>query len=314
MKSITSTFHRLLLGWLVFASTLLGNRVQAAEAAQKFATPELAVTALADAVNNTNHAALRKLFGSPIDELINPDRVQAANDFAAFSAALSATNYLDHESDHRCVLELGTNQWPFPVPLVQTNGQWSFDTAAGLDELINRRIGRNELDTLNTVRAYVDAQREYATVDHNGNGVLKYAQRLVSTPGTKDGLYWPPDVDGELSPLGPLVASAQEEGYGKHLAETNAAPQPFHGYFFKILTRQGKNPPGGKYDYIINGNMIAGFALVAWPAQYGDTGIMTFLVNQQGRVYQKDLGPKTAKLAADMKEYNPDSSWRLSPD
>jgi hypothetical protein len=315
MKSISLALHRVLLGWLVFATPLLFHRVLAADkGGQTFATPELAVAALAEAVNATNHAALRKLFGAATENLINPDGVQAANDFAAFSKALSETNHLERESGHRCVLELGTNQWPFPVPLVENNGQWFFDTAAGKEELINRRIGRNELDTLKTVRAYVEAQREYASVDHDSSGVLKYAQRLVSSPGSKDGLYWPPDLDGDISPLGPLVAAAQEEGYGKHLAVTNAVPEPFHGYFYKILTRQGKNAPGGKYNYIINGNMIAGFALVAWPAQSGDTGMMTFIVNQQGRVYQKDLGPKTAKLAADMKEYDPDSSWKVSPD
>ena len=148
--------------------------------------------------------------------------------------------------------------------------------------------------------------------DRDGDEVLEYAQKFSSTPGTKDGLYWPPDLDGEISPLGPLVAQAQEQGYGRKPGRRAPRPQPFHGYFFKILTRQGKSAPGGKYDYVINGNMIGGFALVAWPAEYGETGIMTFIVNQQGRVYQKDLGPKTAKVAAAMKAYDPDKTWTLS--
>jgi len=177
--------------------------------------------------------------------------------------------------------------------------------------LLTRRIGRDELNTLETVRAYVDAQREYASRDRNGSQVLQYAQKFASTSGKKDGLYWPEELDGEISPLGPLVADAHEEGYSK---KGKVGPIPYHGYYFKILTRQGSNAPGGRYNYIINGNMIAGFALVAWPAQYGESGIMTFIVNQQGRVYQKDLGPRTGKLATAMKEYDPDSTWRLSPD
>ena len=144
--------------------------------------------------------------------------------------------------------------------------------------------------------------------------MLEFAQKIVSTPGTKDGLYWPPDLDGEISPLGPLAAQAQDEGYGARPIAEGTAPEPFHGYFFKVLTRQAKSAPGGKYDYIINGNMIGGFALVAWPAEYGETGIMTFIVNQQGRIYQKDLRSKTAKTAADMKAYDPDKTWTISRD
>jgi hypothetical protein len=162
------------------------------------------------------------------------------------------------------------------------------------------------------MRGYVDAQREYASVDRDGHEVLKYAQKLRSTPGKHDGLYWPPE-DGEVSPLGPMFAAAQGQGYD--LARTSsAAPAPFQGYYYKILTEQDKHAPGGKYNYIINGNMIAGFALVAWPADYGDTGIMTFIVNQQGKVYQKDLGEKTDNIARSMKAYDPDPSWKLSKD
>ena len=163
------------------------------------------------------------------------------------------------------------------------------------------------------MRAYVAAQREYAEQDRDGDEVLEYAQKFMSAPGAKDGLYWPPDYDAEISPLGPLVGEAQSEGYMAR-SQGEDAPEPFHGYFFKILTRQGQHAPGGKYNYIINGNMIGGFALVAWPADYGNSGIMTFIVNQQGRVYQKDLGPKTAKIAAKMKAYDPDETWSVSPD
>jgi hypothetical protein len=161
----------------------------------------------------------------------------------------------------------------------------------------------------------VDAQREYASEDRDGSGVLKYAQRLVSSPGKHNGLYWPPDSDSDLSPLGPLFAFAQAEGYTAELREEDEAERgPFHGYYFKILTRQGKHAPGGKYNYVINGNMIVGFALIAWPAEYGDSGIMTFIVNQQGRVYQKDLGTKTSKIARKMAAYDPDASWKACED
>ena len=257
---------------------------------------------------------LRAIFGPAAADLQNPDRVQATNEFNAFTAALNATNRLVHESDTKCVLEVGTNSWPFPVPIVKKDGRWFFDTEAGKEEILSRRIGKNELAMLGVMRAYVDAQREYASRDRNGDEVLEYAQRIASTPGTKDGLYWPPDLDGEISPLGPLVADAQERGIQHGSKGQETTRQPFHGYFFKILTRQGKHAPGGKYDYIINGHMIGGFALVAWPAEYGESGIMTFIVNQQGRVYQKDLGPKTGKLAPAMKVYDPDPSWTVSPD
>jgi hypothetical protein len=256
---------------------------------------------------------MRALFGTEVEQLQNPDQVQATNELATFHAALMATNRLVRVSDTNIVIEMGNDSWPFPIPLVKERAGWHFDTEAGVEELINRRVGRNELDVLKSMRAYVDAQREYAREDHDGDGVLEYAQRLNSSPGKTDGLYWPTELNGEESPLGPLVAEAQGEGYsfaGK--AEANPEPQPFHGYYFKILTRQGTHSPGGKYDYVINGNMIGGFAMVAWPAEYGDTGVMTFIVNQQGRVYQKDLGSQTSKLAQKMTEYDPDPTWRVS--
>jgi hypothetical protein len=298
----------LLLGFL--SASALG----AEGTARSFATPQEAVTALDQAVNTTNRAAFTALFGPESEHLANPDTVQGAQELTAFSAAFNATNRLVRESDTRTVLEVGTNAWPFPIPLVKTTNGWRFDTAAGTEELLNRRIGRNELEVLSVMRAYVDAQREYASKDRDGDEVLEYAQQIASSPGQTDGLYWPPKLNGETSPLGPLVAQAQSEGYFGSSSPANAGPQPFHGYFFKILTRQGKHAPGGKYDYIINGNMIGGFALIAWPARYGDTGIMTFIVNQQGRVYQKDLGERTAKIVQKMRAYDPDPSWRLSED
>ena len=287
--------------------------LSAADIGKAFSTPEEAVAALSAAVSAKDGDALQGIFGPAVADIKNPDRVQATNEFASFASALDATNRLVRESDAECVLEVGKDSWPFPIPLVKRDGRWFFDTAAGKEEILNRRIGQNEIATLEVVRAYVDAQREYASRDRDGDEVLEYAQRFVSSSGTKDGLYWAPDLDGEISPLGPLVANAESEGYELEPGKGPAAREPYHGYHFKILTRQGKHAPGGKYNYVINGNMIGGFALAAWPAEYGRSGIMTFIVNQQGRVYQKDLGPKTGKLAPAMKQYDPDATWQLSP-
>jgi hypothetical protein len=286
----------------------------AVERGELFATPEDAVAALKGAVASQDTADLRRIFGPEAEDIQNPDRVQATNDLAEFADALNTKSRIVRESDTKYVVEAGTNSWPFPVPIVQTNGGWYFDTAAGKDEILNRRIGKNELEVLDTMRAYVDAQREYAGQYRNGNDVLEYAQKLASTPGKQDGLYWPPDLDGQMSPLGPLVADAQTEGYKVKAQGQETTRAPFHGYYFKILRRQGKDAPGGKYDYVINGHMIAGFGLVAWPADYGNSGIMTFIVNQQGRVYQRDLGPKTEKLAPAINAYDPGPGWSPSPD
>jgi hypothetical protein len=315
LTSLKRFFHSIVNPHLALALALGAPvAVRAADVGKTFATPEEAVSALVAAASAQDSNAFRVIFGPVGVEIQNPDRVQAANELTAFNAAVSQHQRIVHESDAKCVLEVGDNSWPFPVPIVKRDGRWFFDTEAGKEEILSRHIGKNELATLQAVRAYVEAQREYAAKDRDGDDVLEYAQKFNSTPGTKDGLYWPPDLDGEISPLGPLVAEAQTLGYGRKPREEGADPQPFHGYFFKILTRQGKSAPGGKYDYVINGNMIGGFALVAWPAEYGETGIMTFIVNQQGRVYQQNLGPQTAKKVEKMKAYDPDKAWTISAD
>lgn len=284
------------------------------ETGKAFPTPQAAVVALSQAVNSLDASKLREVFGPAVADLKNPDQVQATNELEAFATALNTTNALVRQSDTNFELDVGPDAYPFPVPIVQKDGQWFFDTEAGEQELLNRRIGRNELDVLKSLRAYVDAQREYASEDRMGDQVLQYAQRIASTPGKKDGLYWPADNSGEESPFGPLVAAARGEGYKVESKGQQTSREPFHGYYFKILTRQGNDAPGGKYNYIINGNMIAGFAMIAWPAEYGNTGVMTFIVNQQGRVYQRDLGPKTGQLAPGITEYNPGPDWEVSPD
>lgn len=298
---------------LAFPSTIHAENT--GNPGRRFANPEEAVAALRLATAAADTNALRDVLGSGAEDLQNPDRIQARTELKTFSSALAETNHLMRISDTLVLLEVGDDLWPFPVPIVKKDGGWFFDTDAGKEELLSRRVGKNELATLPALRAYVDAQRDYASRDHDGDGVLEFAQRLVSSPGKEDGLYWPPELEGDESPLGPLVAFAQAEGYSPEVRnEIEVERGPYHGYYFKILTRQGKHALGGKYDYVINGNMIGGFAMVAWPTDYDSSGVMTFIVNQQGRVYQKDLGPKTSKLAIKMKIYDPDPSWTLSPD
>ncbi len=292
--------------------SILAVQVRAAETTKTFASPEEAVSALAAATSTQDTNSLHSLFGPAGEELENPDRVQSTNELSSFTAAFNVAHRLVRQSDTQFVLEVGADFWPFPVPIVNKNSRWFFDTEAGKDELLSRRIGKNELSTIDVMRAYADAQREYASADRDGDGVLEYAQRISSSPGQTDGLYWPPELNRGLSPLGPWVAQAQTEGYFADLNDAGSGPKPFHGYLFKILKAQGKHAPGGKRDYVIKGNMTGGFALVSWPAEYGESGVMTFIVNQEGRVYQKDLGERTAKVVKQMRAYDPDPSWRLS--
>jgi len=280
---------------------------------ETFPSAEAAVQALASAAQARDRNALRIILGPTSDELQMSDKVQGDEELTQFAEAFAAGHQIRELANNRATLEVGANGWPFPIPLVHQGGKWYFDTEAGKDEVLNRRIGRNELWALRAVRAYADAQRDYARHDHDGSQVLKYAQNFLSTPGKRDGLYWPPEPDGELSPLGPLVATAQAEGYMTSTHQ-KSGPRPFHGYYFKILTKQGSHAAGGKYDYVINHNMIGGFALLAWPADYGNSGIMSFMINQQGRVYQKDLGPHTASVAKKIHAYDPDATWHPSPE
>jgi len=286
----------------------------AAQEELTFNSPNDAVNALVAAATNHDPNALHLIFGPAGHELISPDVVQATEEYKMFVQHLTEKTVLTTNSDSNITLEVGTNGWPFPIPLVKQNGQWLFDTAAGSEEILARRIGRDEIGAINVCNAYVVAQREYASQDRMGDGVLAYAQFLRSTPGTHDGLFWPTNQPGEeLSPLGPLIAQARVEGYHRTATMLNDEQVPYHGYYFKILTRQGKHALSGKYNYIINGRMIAGFALVAWPAEWGNTGVMTFIVNQTGIVSQKNLGPKTANTAKAMTVYNPDLTWTPAP-
>jgi hypothetical protein len=294
------------------ASLLVGLLPARAAQEERFANKDDAIKAFTAAVTNKDTNALEAIFGPSVRELVSPDPVQASNGLAHFSRRVSEKVTPVNKSDSCVEVELGWDAWPFPVPLVQQDGKWFFDTEAGKDEILNRRIGRDELNTISVCRAYVEAQRDYAGECHNSEGVLEYAQHLRSTPGQHDGLYWHAEAGEEASPLGPLLAQAHGEGYTRASDIMGEKQEPFQGYFFKILTRQGRNAPGGKYNYIINGHMIGGFALVAWPAEWGNTGVMTFIINQQGKVFEKNLGPKTSAIASAMTTYDPGRGWKPS--
>ena len=272
-----------------------------------FASPEEAVSALEAAVTAGDKAALPKLFGPASSEFSSGDVVADKTAYALFAKRLGKLTNLVKRSDSTVILYLGAENWPFQFPIVRAGDRWFFDGDAGLEEMFNRRIGANELHTIRVCREYVRSQREYADEDRDGDEVLEYAQHFNSNPGMKNGLYWQTSDEDDESPLGPLVAYASAGSYNLQ----QEGPQPFHGYYFRILTRQAARAPGGAYGYVINGNMIGGFALVAYPATWGSSGLTTFIVNHQGKVYQKDLGPRTAALAAGMRAYNPDATWTL---
>ena len=224
------------------------------------------------------------------------------------STSLYAEKYsLQDESAEKVRLHLGNEDWPFAIPIVKNKAVWRFDAKEGRNEILARRIGKNELSTIQSCLAIVDAQREYAVEDRDGDGILEYAQKFVSDPEKKNGLFWKVKEGEKLSPLGPLAAEANKQGYARKDGRT----APYNGYYYRILKAQGKNAFGGAYDYVVRGNMIGGFALVAYPAKYESSGVMSFLVNHEGVVYQKDLGKQTGKIAQGMKLFNPDSTWKL---
>ena len=288
---------------LIAAAALLLT-VPAASAQQSFQSPEDAAAALAAAAKSGATSDILKVLGNKAADIVESGDVVADKATRErFAAAYDDKHSISMEGDKKAILILGKDDFPFPIPLRHSRSGWEFDAAEGRIEILYRRIGRNELEAIQTARAFVDAENEYADKDR-GAGPGVYAQRIVSSPGKKDGLYWPPD--GDESPLGELAAKASAEGYKVGSSE----PQPYHGYYYRILTRQGPNAPGGEMDYVVNGKMIGGFALVAYPDEYGNSGVMTFVVNHKGEVYQKDLGELTEAIAKRMKEFNPDQTWK----
>ena len=286
------------------ALTLLLAIVPVAGAQQLFQTPEDAAKALAVAAKSGDVRAIMRVLGPEGAEIASSgDPVADTAVRKRFAAAYEMKNRVAVDGD-KATLIVGEGGWPFPIPLIRRNETWRFDAALGKQEILQRRIGRNELSAIQACLAFVDAQEEYAEKDRTGAGVGVYAQRIVSRPGRKDGLYWPAQA-GDESPIGELAARATAEGYRVGQGRT-----PFHGYYYKVLTRQGPSARGGAMDYIVRGNMIGGFALVAYPAEYDNSGVMTLIVNQDGTVYEKDLGPNTNGIASSMTAFDPDSSWR----
>lgn len=294
---------------VVLATFPTGTVFAAATHQQSFATPEAAVNALLTAVKANNTQALLAVLGSSARPLINSgDAVADREGRERFLHSYEDAHSLVETGDDKAVLQTGKDDWRFPIPLVKSDAGWRFDTDAGKEEILNRRIGANELATIQSCLTYVDAQREYYRRDPDHDSLLEYARKFTSTPGKRDGLYWDTKPGEEESPIGPLFARARAEGYA---LKGGTKPAPYHGYYYRILTAQGPDAPGGAYDYLVaHGKMMGGFALVAYPAQYGNSGVMTFLVNHDGVVFQKDLGLATATTAKAMKVFNPDSTWK----
>ena len=279
------------------------SKVMAAEQ-QTFATPDAAVDALVAAVAADDVEKLLDIFGRQYEsDLIGDDEIAFRESRKILAGALAEAASLHDDDVDTKTLILGANAWPFPFPIVRHASVWRFDTEAGIEEVVNRRVGRNELSAIELCLAYVDAQIQYASADRDGDDVREFAQKVLSEEGQKDGLYWEAGDGEELSPFGPLVAEARNYLEGAEVSD------PFKGYYYKIITRQGAEAPGARYDYIINGNMIAGFALIAFPAEHGNSGVMTFICSHQGKVYQKDFGEDSDLIAGGIVVYNPDSTW-----
>ena len=298
--------------WAIFLTIFgLGGISHAAAAQPKtFASAEEAVKALMAAAKSNNDKEMLAIFGPGAKELIfSGDAAADRQRRARFIKAYDEKNRLVQQGNDM-ILVIGNEDWPFPIPVMKKGDSWIFDIARGKEEILNRRIGENELDAIQVCRAIVDAQREYAMKDRDKNGLLEYAQKFRSDAGKKNGLYWDSKAGEPQSPLGPITVQARGEGYR---GNTSGGPTPYHGYFYRILTAQGKDAAGGAYSYLVKGKMIGGFAVVAYPAEYENSGVMTFIVNHDGKVFQKNLGSNTASIAKAMKEYNPDSSWTAVP-
>jgi hypothetical protein len=294
-----NSLHRAVLPSIMALALL----TSASQAQQAYPTPEDAVAALSAAVKSGTKTSILKVLGNGAEDVVESgDEVADAETRQRFLSAYDARHSIKTEGNKKAVLILGADDFPFPIPLVNSKSGWEFDTDQGRIEILYRRIGHNELDAIQTCLAFVDAENEYADKDR-GDGAGVYAQRIVSTPGKKDGLFWRDDRDP--SPLGELAAQASAEGY-----KVDGQGAPYHGYYFRILQGQGPDAPGGAFNYVVKGKMIGGFALIAYPAEYGNSGVMTFLVNHAGTVYQKDLGNRTEAIARRVTRFDPDQTWK----
>jgi hypothetical protein len=301
--------HVLILSILVVAVTQAACSRSVPQ--KDFASAEDAVQALVTAARSDDTHVLLEVLGADAEPMIDSgDSVADRNGRLRFVQAYEEEHALETDAEGMTRLQVGADKWPFPFPLVQRNERWRFDSPGGADEVINRRVGRNELDTIQSCLAFVDAEREYYSSNPQQEPMLQYAQKLQSSDGKKDGLYWPAAGDEPRSPLGEQFARARSEGYFKEAPSASTRSAPFHGYVYRLLTAQGPNAPGGAYDYRVAGRMIGGFALVAFPAEYGNSGVMTFIVSHAGVVYSKDLGPDTAAAANAIAAFDPDGSWK----
>lgn len=310
-RSIQTVPGLWLLGLAVMIFTLMnvgnGFAEKSAPQGQGFNSPEKAVATLVDAVRTLDSAKALAILGPDAEEIIfSGDNVDSKEDLAEFVEKYDAKHRLELVSPTLATLFIGDDDWPFTIPVVKNDKSWFFDVAAGKEEILNRRIGENELEVIQVMQEYIEAQLEYASEDRDGDGVREFAQRIKSDDGQKNGLYWPVKEGEELSPFGPFIIEVKSEGYDVNSNKTH----PYHGYYYKIVTRQGERAPGGAYDYVINGNMILGFGLLAYPAKYGASGIMTFAVNQEGVVYEVDLGEKTTEIINEKSKFNLDKSWQ----
>ena len=287
-------------------AALLCTAASVVNAQQAFKTPDEAASALVSAAKTGDRKAIVAVLGPEGNDIVSSgDAVADATTREKFVAAYDAKHQITLEGDNKATMVVGQEDFPLPIPLVRKDGMWSFDTTAGREEILARRIGKNELDTIQACLAYVDAQNDYADKDRTGAGKGIYAQRIQSSPGKKDGLYWPDAQGNDPAPLGEFFADATKQGY-----RVGGGRIPYHGYYYKILTKQGAAAPDGELEYVVKGKMIGGFALVAYPAAYRNSGVVTFIVSHNGTVYQKDLGPHTARLAERMTSFNPDRSWK----
>ncbi len=302
------------LGVMFFAIMNLGHAFAGETCSpqgQGFSSPQEAVAAIVAAARELDPAQSLVILGADAEEIIfSGDKVAGQGGAADFIEKYDEKHQLEMVSSTSATLVIGKADWPFPIPVVKVGDRWFFDVVAGKEEILNCRIGENELEVIQVMQAYVEAQLEYVSQDRDGDGVREFAQQLMSDEGKKNGLHWPVEEGEKLSPLGPLIAEVRGEGYDVN----SGKPQPYHGYYYKIFTRQGEKAPGGAYDYIVNGNMILGFGLIAYPARYGSSGIMTFAVNQEGVVYEIDLGEKTAEIAARKIKYDLDKTWQKVSD
>lgn len=301
LKFIYPTFSLIVVLVLAFGCA----KKESAPAQTTFTSPEDAVVALVDALKANDTAQLSHILGPDSGKILSSgDPVADKQAREVFLAAYAEKADLETEGDHT-ILSIGDEEWPVPIPLIKNGNNWRFDTAAGMQEVLFRRIGNNEISTMQLCKAYVTAQKEYASKGHDGKAKGIYAKKFASSGSKHDGLYWKTDDPNDESPLGDLAAHAASDGYRK----TDDKPTPFYGYYFRILTARGKSAPGGALDYMVNGEMQKGFAMIAYPAEYKNSGVMTFLVDDKGTIYQKDLGTETAKVAGEITVFDPDSSW-----